>query len=145
MAIPPEKSANLGLQQVTPVMWPPDLKAALTFFVEVLGFQLHWLGGGYAYVAREGVAFRLMDRTIYPNVAPGDRRFAYYIDVADVDALYAALKDRLDSLPAGDVHGPMDKPYNQRELCVLAPDGDLIVFGQEIERAPGEAQGTAPA
>jgi hypothetical protein len=32
------------------------------------------------------------------------------------------------------VHGPADKPYGQREVCVLAPDGNLLVFGQSITR-----------
>jgi hypothetical protein len=65
----------------------------------------------------------------------GTRRFAYYFDCRDVDSLYAELKVKLDGLPAGDVHGPADKPYGQRELLVLAPDGNLIVFGQEIRDA----------
>ena len=55
-----------------------------------------------------------------------------------VDALHAELKPRLDTLPPRDVHGPADKPYGQRELLVLAPDGDLIAFGQPIRR-PGAA------
>ena len=62
----------------------------------------------------------------------GDSRFAYYVDVRDVDALYAELKPKLDTLPNGDVHGPADKAYGQRELLVLAPDGNLIAFGQAI-------------
>lgn len=118
--------------QITPVMWVPDLDAAIAFFEDLLGFQVGFKADGYAYVEREGVAVRLMDRTIYSDVAPGDRRFAHYIDVRDVDALYAELKPKLDRLPRGDVHGPADKPYGQRELCILAPDGDLVVFGQEI-------------
>ena len=63
---------------------------------------------------------------------PGNRRFAYYIDVEDIEALYQELKPVLDKMPPADVHGPADKPYNQRELCVLAPDGNLLVFGQSI-------------
>jgi hypothetical protein len=31
------------------------------------------------------------------------------------------------------VHGPADKPYRQRELLVLAPDGNLIAFGQAMD------------
>jgi len=54
------------------------------------------------------------------------------VDVRDVDALYAELKPKLDTLPNGDVHGPADKAYGQRELLVLAPDGNLIAFGQAI-------------
>lgn len=118
--------------QITPVMWVPDLDAAVAFFTDLLGFQVAFKGGGYAYVEREGVGVRIMDRTIYADVAPGDRRFAHYIDVRNVDALYAELKPKLDRLPDGDVHGPANKPYGQRELCILAPDGDLVVFGQAI-------------
>jgi catechol 2,3-dioxygenase-like lactoylglutathione lyase family enzyme len=118
--------------QITPVMWAPDLEAAIAFFTDLLGFKLAFKGGGYAYVRRETVGVRIMDRTIYDPVAPGDRRFAYYIDVCDVDALYAELKLKLDLMPVGDVNGPADKPYGQRELCILAPDGDLVVFGQAL-------------
>lgn len=66
---------------------------------------------------------------------PGNRRFAYYFDVRDVDALHAELKPKLDTLPAGDVHGPADKHYGQRELLVLGPDGNLVTFGQAIGRS----------
>jgi hypothetical protein len=50
--------------------------------------------------------------------------------VRDLDALYAELKPKLDTLPPLDVHGPADKSYGQRELLVLAPDGNLLAFGQ---------------
>jgi catechol 2,3-dioxygenase-like lactoylglutathione lyase family enzyme len=113
-------------------MWVPDLDAAVAFFTDLLGFRVLVQGGGYAYVAREGVGMRIMDRSIYSGVAPGDRRFAHYFDVRDIDGLYAELKPKLDALPPGDVHGPANKPYGQRELCILAPDGDLVVFGQMI-------------
>lgn len=126
---------NGNFLQITPVMWVPDLDAALVFFTDLLGFRVLAKAGGYAYVHRETVGVRIMDRTIYADVAPGDRRFAHYIDVRDIEALYAELKPKLDLLPAGDVHGPSDKPYGQRELCIVAPDGDLVVFGQAI-RAP---------
>jgi len=66
---------------------------------------------------------------------PGNRRFAYYVDVNDIEALYRELKPKLDELPPGHVHGPADKEYGQRELCILAPDGNVIAFGQSIERA----------
>jgi hypothetical protein len=54
--------------------------------------------------------------------------------VEDVEGLYAELKPKLDTLPKGDVHGPADKVYGQRELLVLAPDGNLIAFGQDIRQ-----------
>jgi hypothetical protein len=43
-----------------------------------------------------------------------------------------------NTLPARDVHGPADKSYGQRELVVLAPDGNLIVFGHSISERPAK-------
>lgn len=121
-----------NILQVTPFMHVPDLGAALDFMTGILGFEIRFRAADYAYVAREGAGLRILEAGPGNPFRPGTRRFAYYFDCADVDALYAELKPKLDTLPAGDVHGPADKPYRQRELLVLAPDGDLIAFGQAI-------------
>ena len=109
-----------------------DLEKALAFFNDILGFETHWRMANYAYVHRETAGFRILEQKGPDGAPPGNRRFAYYIDVHDVDALYAELKPKLDTLPKADVHGPADKPYWQRELLVLAPDGNLIAFGHKI-------------
>jgi catechol 2,3-dioxygenase-like lactoylglutathione lyase family enzyme len=123
-----------NFQQVTPFMHVPDQQKALDFFTDVLGFAVWFREANYAYVHRETVGFRILEAEDGDRV-PGHRRFAYYIDVQDVDALYAELKPKLDALPPGDVHGPADKPYRQRELLVLAPDGELIAFGMAMPQA----------
>jgi catechol 2,3-dioxygenase-like lactoylglutathione lyase family enzyme len=121
-----------NLRQITPFIHVPDLAAAVAFFEDVLGFTTCVRMRDYAYLHRETVGIRLMENRGDDGAPPGNRRFAYYVDVDDVDALYAELKPKLDLLPAGDVHGPADKEYGQRELVLLAPDGNLIAFGQEI-------------
>lgn len=118
--------------QVTPFMHVPDIDAAVAFIVDTLGFDLVVRFADYAYVEREGCGVRLRENQGDDGAPPGNRRFAYYFDVRDVDALYAELKPRLDALPSGDVHGPADKSYGQRELLVRAPDGNLIAFGAAI-------------
>ncbi|MBN8606728.1 MAG: VOC family protein [Caulobacterales bacterium] len=118
--------------RITPFMHVPDIEAALHFFNDVLGFTTYFRAGTYAYIQRETAGIRLLQNSGDDGAPPGNRRFAYYVDVADIDRLYAELKPKLDTLPAGEVHGPADKDYRQRELCILAPDGNLIVFGQSI-------------
>jgi catechol 2,3-dioxygenase-like lactoylglutathione lyase family enzyme len=118
--------------QITPFMHVEDLEKALAFFNDILGFETQWRMADYAYVHRETAGFRILEQKGPDGAPPGNRRFAYYIDVRDVDALYAELKPKLDALPKGDVHGPANKSYWQRELLVLAPDGNLIAFGQKI-------------
>jgi predicted enzyme related to lactoylglutathione lyase len=96
--------------RITPFIHVPDIEAAVAFFESLL--QNHG------------------DR----GAPPGNQRFSYYIDVEDIEALYQELRPVLDSMLPGDVHGPADKPYGQREVCVLAPDGNLLVFGQSTTR-----------
>lgn len=117
--------------RITPFIHVPDIAAAVTFF-ESLGFTTYFRFQDYAYVQRETAGVRLLQNRGDDGAPPGNRRFAYYIDVEDIEALYQELKPVLDQMPPADVHGPADKPYNQRELCVLAPDGNLLVFGQSI-------------
>jgi len=119
--------------QVTPFMVVPDIETAVAFFRDRLGFSAWRMpGGDYAYVHRETVGFRLLQSRPGNEFIPGNRRFAHYIDVKDVDARYAELKPKLDLLPKEDVHGPADKGYGQRELLILAPDGNLLAFGHAI-------------
>lgn len=118
--------------QITPFIHVPDLDQALAFFTDVLGFRVCVRMDDYAYIERDAIGIRLLQNHGADGAPPGNRRFAYYIDVRDVDALYAELKPKLDTLPQGDVHGPADKSYGQRELLVLAPDGNLLAFGQAI-------------
>jgi catechol 2,3-dioxygenase-like lactoylglutathione lyase family enzyme len=118
--------------QLTGFLYVDNLERAVAFFTDILGFETRFRRSDYAYVHRETAGFRIWERTGADAPPPGARRFAYYIDVRDVDRLYAELKPKLDTLPKGNVHGPADKSYGQRELLVLAPDGDLIAFGQAI-------------
>jgi catechol 2,3-dioxygenase-like lactoylglutathione lyase family enzyme len=121
--------------QVTPFMHVEDLDRALTFFTDILGFETRFRVDDYAYVHRETAGFRILQQTGKDAPPPGTRRFAYYIDVHDVDQLYAELKPKLDTLPKGDVYGPVNQTYGQRELLVLAPDGNLIAFGHAIGKS----------
>ena len=119
--------------QVTPFLHVDNLERAVAFFTEILGFETRFRGNNYAYVHRETTGFRILEQRGTDGAPPGNRRFAYYIDVRDVDGLYAELRPKLDTLPKGDVYGPVDQTYGQRELLVLAPDGNLLAFGQAID------------
>lgn len=120
--------------QITPFMHVADLEQALAFFTDILGFTTTFRMSNYAYVKLGSAAIRILEHSKDSRPPPGDRRFAYYVDVRDVDALYSERKPKLDALPEGDVYGPVDQHYGQRELLVMAPDGNLIVFGQMIEK-----------
>lgn len=79
--------------QITPFIHVVSLQDALDFFTRILGFSVPFKAANYASIEREGVAIRLLEHNGDADAPqPGDRRYAYYIDVRDVDALYAELK-----------------------------------------------------
>lgn len=119
--------------QITPFMHVQELESALRFFTDVLGFTVNFRAEnpGYAYIEREGCAFRILEAS---EAKYGKREYAYYIDLRDVDALHTELKPKLDTLPKGHVLGPIDQPYGQRELLVRVPDGNILAFGQAIKK-----------
>jgi hypothetical protein len=123
-----------NLIQTTPFMHVPmsEFEAAVQFFEEILGFSPHMRVRDYAYLERDGCGIRIWGREDAADAPRGVRNFRYYFDVRDVDALYEELKPKLDMLPKGDVHGPADKPYQERGLLIVAPDGDLVCFGQRL-------------
>jgi catechol 2,3-dioxygenase-like lactoylglutathione lyase family enzyme len=125
-------SEKTNFIQTTGFMHVRELEPAVAFFRDLLGFTLHVHRENFAYLEREGCGIRIWVHPVHEGERTGNRSFRYYFDVRDVDALYAELKPKLDLLPAGEVHGPANKNYGQRELLILAPDGDLVCFGHAI-------------
>jgi catechol 2,3-dioxygenase-like lactoylglutathione lyase family enzyme len=118
------------LREVTPFLRVPDIERAVAFFCDTLGFERSFAAGSYALVRRDDVAFRLIEDEALPPRGHG--RYTSYVDVNDIDALYAEWKPKLDQLPVGSVCAPSDQDYGQRDLTVVGPDGDIIAFGSPI-------------
>jgi catechol 2,3-dioxygenase-like lactoylglutathione lyase family enzyme len=118
--------------QITPFMHVADVEAATKFFVEILGFSAPIRGDRYAYVEREGAGIRIQWHDRPSELGTPHGGFAYYIDVRDLSVVQAQIGRALQNLPKEHVYGPVDQSYGQRELLIRAPDGNLVVFGQEI-------------
>ena len=109
-----------------------DMDRTAAYFRDVLGFRVLW---------EEAIDWRLAERDSVkvmighcPAEKPardiGSHNWFAYLDVDDVDALYAELvaRDAECTLPA-------DRHYGMREIVVTTIDGHRIVFGQEIRNA----------
>jgi catechol 2,3-dioxygenase-like lactoylglutathione lyase family enzyme len=123
-------SAGRPFIQVTPFFGVAAMEVALPFYRDILGFTVHVDEGGYAYVEREHIAFRLLALEAASYNPPGSGHA--YIDVGDVDALFAEMEPGLKTLPADRWGPPKDQPYGQREFWVRDPDGNLVSFGEGI-------------
>ncbi len=131
----------MRIHQITPFLHVPDLERALHLLTEVLPFEVKYRETEYAYLELEGHGFRILEEPARVTTPDGKARMTVYVDMADIDGLYARLKPLLDTLPAGDVDPPRDKPWKQREFMVRLPDGDWIAFGQAAGVMPPTSAG----
>jgi catechol 2,3-dioxygenase-like lactoylglutathione lyase family enzyme len=116
--------------QITPVFGVSRLDQSVAFFKDVLGFGIWSPGGGYAYVEHDRFGLRLIELDDNAPHPPGCAHA--YVDVSDVERLFAEWEPRLCDLPAERWGAPKDQAYGQREFWVRDPDGNLLTFGQGI-------------
>ena len=120
------------IRQVTPLLHVSDLAEAIDRLTRVLRFEVKSRVSGYAYLECENAGIRLVEERGLPKPAPGAAKTTIYIDVLDVDAVFTELKPLLRTLPTGDVHPPINQPWNQREFLVRLPDGNWLAYGQAV-------------
>lgn len=119
--------------QATPVLGVRDVRRALDFWVETLGFEATGVYGPegdrepvYAVVRRgeAQVHLQIRRRNVWAAARGAYERSAYlYVD--DVDALHTAVAN------AGALvfQPPADMPYGLRELVVRDVEGHRLAFG----------------
>ncbi|KTE18609.1 hypothetical protein ATE67_18110 [Sphingopyxis sp. H050] len=122
--------------QVTPFLGVAAMEPALAFYRDLLGFPVHVDDGGYAYVERERIGLRILQLDAGALNPPGCSHI--YIDVRDVDALFAAYEPQFAALPASRWGPPKTHPYGQRECWVRDPGGNLITFGEGVGDNAGQ-------
>lgn len=127
-----EQPTASNFKQITPLLHVPDLEKAIQFFRDGLGFTVWFRMEEYAYLHRETVGMRLLQQEERERGPHGNRGVTCYVDVHNVDTLFAEIKPYLDTLPADHIHGPVDQHYGQRELIILMPDGNCIAFGHAL-------------
>lgn len=124
--------AHPTLYQITPFLHVPNLEGALDRLTRILRFEVKFRMTDYAYLEWGPAGLRVLEERGRAPLAPGHARMIVYVDVADVDALYEALRPGLLTLPPGDFEPPKDMSWDQRELHVRLPDGHWIAFGQPV-------------
>lgn len=125
-----------AMTQITPFLYCTDLDAQVAFFQNVLGFQVGSMmrDPDYAYLHRDNVAVRVIVTGTPEYLSEPAANQMVYIDVDDVDGLYAELEPELSKLPEGRVAPPFDRFYGQREFHVKDEGPYLIMFGQSVSQ-----------
>ncbi len=98
-----------------------SLASALAFYTEQLGFSVVWQGGGMAGIARDDVAFNLVENDNQAWAANA----SFSIGVSDLEALYEEYR----TIPAR-VGALETTPWGRREFHLIAPSGVAFQFYQ---------------
>ncbi len=118
--------------QITPFVPCTSLAAQISFYRDMLGFELGFQAENYAFMRRDTVAIRLVEVSNHVDLSHPERENSFYIDVTGIDALYDSLRAGLETLPEGRVRAPFDQPYGQREFHVADEDCTLVFFGEAV-------------
>lgn len=124
----------MKLHQITPFVPCTRLQKQIAFYRDRLGFEVGFSADNYAFLRRDDVAVRLVEVSDSVDLNHPERQGSFYIDVNEIDALYAQMEPRLADLPAGRVRAPFNQDYGQREFHVIDEDCTLIFFGESLPR-----------
>ncbi len=118
---------------VTPQLRTTDLEASIRFYVDLLGFDLafRWEDFYAGVCAGEAeIHLKRVDATdpSIAHVAAGDH-VHLYIHVDDVDAMGA----RLRALGVPLLAGPVDRPWNTREIVLRDDQGHTLYLSQPMK------------
>lgn len=129
----PVTTSNTTIVRAIPKLASLDLDQTQRFWSEKLGFERLFTYPDYGISGRDGVQihFWLTDDADIPKET-GCR-----IDVTGVDVLYAEMDAAGLVHPNGEL---ADTPWGFRQFSVLDGDGNLVTFGERVEKesAPTE-------
>lgn len=110
---------------LSPMIPSFNMPATFRFFKEVLAFTAEMETPQYAILSKDGL-------TVHILPAGHDiGQMEFYLEVNDVDQLWAAIKDKVAGLR---VREPFDREYGMREIHLEIPETKTLLFiGQEIK------------
>ena len=108
----------------------PNLERSAAFYRDVLGFTVREIGDpGWRFFEKDGCCIMAGE---CPDAIPpselGDHSYFAYIDVDDVDELYASLVSKKADI----IKEVRSEPWGMRELGIRTVDGHRIMFGQRL-------------
>ena len=120
-----------ALTRFSSVLAVRNLAETVAFYRDKLGFDLDFEVPGWACMVRGAFAVMLGEcPDAIPATDTGDHSYFAYVNVTDIDALFAEYAER--NVPM--IQPLADKPWGMREFGVRTPDGHRIMFGEELSR-----------
>ena len=112
-----------------------NMSATMDFYADTLGFERRFVADdeSFAIAVHGDAAIHFVTTDDSEALKATANNISIYLWVRGIDALYAQLRSRLETLPEGRLRPPFDQPYGMREFHVKDPDGCLLFFGEDSE------------
>ena len=121
---PDVKRPEPMLEQALPHLPVDDVRAAITYYRDVLGFSINYAQDDLGVMYRDNVTFLLIERT---EAHTGIGSFTAYIKNAD--SLYDEFVSKSASIEAP----PVSRPWGLRDFTVIDPCRNRVTFAQPFE------------
>ena len=109
------------MERAVPILPADDLGVAKAFYVDVLGFRVHWEATADWKSGLFGVERGGMVLTIDAPMAGHGREACVSLQVDDADAYYREWRDKTDRITV-----PRDETWGARTFGVTDPSGNTI-------------------
>jgi lactoylglutathione lyase len=114
-----------------------DLQRMVTFYRDVLGFEIKWDGTGpYAEFTNEGVRFSMFERAQLPHIFGQDPTYPVGLNgtfelAIDLPTSVEADREfkRIVQAGARVIYAPRDEPWGMHSAMIADPEGNLIEIG----------------
>lgn len=122
----------MAFKPAIPNVFVTDYAAAIQFYTVQLSFSLLFEYGVppfYAHVKRDDAILAIRHTDSYPiDHAAGEDLLSAFIEVTDVDALFATMQ----SAGAAVHQAPRDEPWAMRSFILRDPSGNLLLFAANL-------------
>lgn len=110
---------------LSPMIPSFNMTETFRFFKEVLSFTPEMETPQYSILSKDGLTIHILP------AGQDIGQMEFYLEVDDVDQLWAAIKDKLTGLR---VREPFDREYGMREIHIEIPETKTLLFiGQVIK------------
>lgn len=124
-----------SLNRVRCVLAVTDLRKSTEFYKDKLGFILDFEIQGWSFLTRDNFSL-MLGHCPGPDTVPageiGNHNYFAYVNVEDIDDLYAEYKNNNVEM----LQEISTKPWNMREFLISTPDGHRIMFGMQVGEIP---------
>jgi lactoylglutathione lyase len=114
------------------IQYVGSLERSVTFYRDVIGLKVRIEGDGYVEFEMLNTKFSLFERSKLPELIGREGgnapcgEIGFLVENADEEA------ERLKGLGVEILSGPIDRPWHERTLHILDPDGNIIEFAQKL-------------